>query len=186
VGVVVDALYLRGGELRVALRGGEALMAEHLLNGAQVRAFFQHVGAEGVAQSMGMEVGGKAARERDALDDAADAARGEAGGATGAKVGDERAVEDEGLLTGGAQAGLARGQAGADGVGGLVAEGDVALLAALAADEEWRRSSTECQAGRCRPAPNCGCRSRREARRSCVALRPRSGRIILRGGFARG
>jgi hypothetical protein len=38
---VVDLLQLCGGELRVALRGGEALVAEKLLDGAQVGAFLQ-------------------------------------------------------------------------------------------------------------------------------------------------
>jgi hypothetical protein len=38
---VVDLLQLCGGELRVAVRGGEALVAEKLLDGAQVGAFLQ-------------------------------------------------------------------------------------------------------------------------------------------------
>ena len=79
VGAVVDRGQLGGGELGVALGGGEALVAEQLLNGAQIGAFFEQVGAEGVAQSVRVNVGGQAAQDGDALDDAADAARGETG-----------------------------------------------------------------------------------------------------------
>jgi hypothetical protein len=79
MGLIVDALHLAGGELGVALRGGEALVAEHLLDGAQVGAFLQHVRAEGVAQRVRMHVGREAAGDSDLLDDAADAACGEAG-----------------------------------------------------------------------------------------------------------
>jgi len=41
VGAVVDLGELGGGELGVALGGGEALVAEQLLDGAEVGAFFQ-------------------------------------------------------------------------------------------------------------------------------------------------
>ena len=37
-------------EVRVALRGGYAAVAEQLLNGAQIRAAFQKVRGKGVAQ----------------------------------------------------------------------------------------------------------------------------------------
>ncbi len=78
VGAVVDVCKLRGGELGVALGGGEALVAEEFLNGAKVGAFFKQVGSEGVTQSVRMHVGWQAVQDGDALDDAADAARGEA------------------------------------------------------------------------------------------------------------
>ena len=52
-------------------------MAEQLLNGAEVCAFFEQVGSESVAQSVRMDVGGKPAQDGDALDDAANAAGGE-------------------------------------------------------------------------------------------------------------
>ncbi len=58
VSCVVDALDLGDGELGVALRGGKALVTEHLLDGAEIGPFFQHVGAERVAQGMRMDVGG--------------------------------------------------------------------------------------------------------------------------------
>ena len=74
---VVDHGQLRSGQLRVALGGGEALVAEQFLNRAQVGAFFQQMRAEGVAQRVRMNVGREAAQNGDALDDAADAARGQ-------------------------------------------------------------------------------------------------------------
>ena len=53
-------------------------MAEHFLDGAQVCAFFQHVGAEGVAQSVWVDVGRESFGNGDLLDDASYAACGEA------------------------------------------------------------------------------------------------------------
>ena len=47
-------------ELRIALRRREPFVAEQLLDRPQIRAFFQHVGAEGMAQSVGMDLGGQA------------------------------------------------------------------------------------------------------------------------------
>lgn len=43
-------------KLRVALGGGEALMAEKFLNGAQIGALLEHVCAEGMAQGVWMDV----------------------------------------------------------------------------------------------------------------------------------
>src|SRR5205823_12330510 len=45
--VIVNLHDVLHRELRVALRGREALMSKHLLNGAQVCAFFKQVCAEG-------------------------------------------------------------------------------------------------------------------------------------------
>jgi len=45
------------GELRVSLRRGEALVAEHFLDSAQIGAFFEQVRAERVTQSMRVNVG---------------------------------------------------------------------------------------------------------------------------------
>ena len=50
---VVDLEHVLHGELGVALRGGQALMSEHFLDGAQVGAFGQQVRGEGVAQRVG-------------------------------------------------------------------------------------------------------------------------------------
>ena len=80
---VVHLRQLRRGELRIALRGGEPLVAQQFLNRAQVGAFFQQMGAESVAQRVRMDVGRKSAQNRDALHDTADAARGQASFAAG-------------------------------------------------------------------------------------------------------
>ena len=74
---VVDLRQLRGGQLRVALRSGETLVAEQFLNSAQVRAFLQQMRSEGVAQRVRMHISRKAAQNGDAFHDAADAARGQ-------------------------------------------------------------------------------------------------------------
>ena len=55
--MVVDLFELRGGELGVALGGGESLVAEQFLDGAEVGAFFKEVSAEGVAEGVGVGVG---------------------------------------------------------------------------------------------------------------------------------
>ena len=68
-------------ELGVALGGGEALVAEHLLDGAQVGAFFEHVGAEGVAQGVRVDVGGESLCDGDLFDDPSNATCGEASAA---------------------------------------------------------------------------------------------------------
>ena len=75
--LVVHLEHVLHRQLRVALRSSEAFVAEQFLNGAQVGAFFQHVRAESVAQSVRMHVRRKAFGDRNFLDDAADAARGE-------------------------------------------------------------------------------------------------------------
>src|SRR2546427_11206531 len=69
------------GELRVSLRGGEALVAEHFLDSAQIGAFLKQMRSERVTQSMRVNVGREAFGDRDLLDDSADAARGEASAA---------------------------------------------------------------------------------------------------------
>ena len=75
--LIVNLQHMLHRQLRVALRGREAFMAEQLLNRAQVGAFLQHVRAEGMAQSVRMHIRGKTFRDRNLLDDAADAARGQ-------------------------------------------------------------------------------------------------------------
>ena len=44
--LVVNVYPVLDRELRVALCGRQALMAEQVLDGAQVRSLFQHVGAD--------------------------------------------------------------------------------------------------------------------------------------------
>ncbi len=52
-------------------------MAEQLLNGAEVGAFFKQMSAKGMTQRVRMNVRGKPAKDSDAFDDASDAAGGE-------------------------------------------------------------------------------------------------------------
>ena len=75
---IVDLRKLRGCELRVALCGREALVAQQFLDGAQVGAFFQQVRAEGVAQCVWVHIRRQASKHSHALDDAAHAACSEA------------------------------------------------------------------------------------------------------------
>ena len=79
--LIVDVHHVLDRELRVTLRGRQALMAEQFLDGAQVRSLFQHVGPEGMTQSMRMNLGGQSLGDRDSLDDASYAAGGEASAA---------------------------------------------------------------------------------------------------------
>src|ERR1700733_4402044 len=75
--LIVDRHHVLDGELCVALRGGEALVPEEFLNGAQVGPFVEHVCAEGVAEGMRVHVGRKAFGDCNALDDAPNTPRGE-------------------------------------------------------------------------------------------------------------
>ena len=50
--LVVDFDELPDADLRILLRGREAGVAKHFLDGAQVRALAQKVGGESVAQRM--------------------------------------------------------------------------------------------------------------------------------------
>src|SRR5437667_9479819 len=60
-------------DVRVALRGGEARVAEQLLDGAQVGARAEEMGREGVPERMRRRLGGRAARGDLALHPACDA-----------------------------------------------------------------------------------------------------------------
>src|SRR5881296_752685 len=62
-------------DVRVALGGGEARVAEQLLDGAQVGARAEEVGCKGVAERVRRRLGGRAAREHVALHRAGHAAR---------------------------------------------------------------------------------------------------------------
>jgi len=57
MGLVVDLEHVFDGELRVALSGGEPLVPQHLLYGAQVGAFLQHVSSKSVAQRVRVDIG---------------------------------------------------------------------------------------------------------------------------------
>src|SRR5580700_9556041 len=57
MGLVVYGQHVLYGELGVTLGRRKALMAEHLLDRAEVGAFFEHVRAEGVPEGVRMNVG---------------------------------------------------------------------------------------------------------------------------------
>src|SRR5271165_6743670 len=54
MGAVVHLHHVLDRKLRIALRSGKPLVAEHLLDGAQVSALLQHVGAERMTQRVRM------------------------------------------------------------------------------------------------------------------------------------
>ena len=54
--LVVHLQYMLHRKLGITLRSRQALVAEQFLNRAQVRAFFQHVRAEGMPQGMRMHI----------------------------------------------------------------------------------------------------------------------------------
>ena len=68
--LIVNLQHVFDGKLRVPLRRGKPLVAEHLLDRAQVSAFLQHVSSEGVTQGVRMNVGRQPFGNRDFLDDA--------------------------------------------------------------------------------------------------------------------
>ena len=72
--MVVDFAEAAAGDVGVDLGGGEAGVAEELLDGAEVGAVLQQVGGEGVAEGVGADVVLGAGGEDVAVDDAADAA----------------------------------------------------------------------------------------------------------------
>src|SRR5579863_7701754 len=92
---VVDLGELGGGELGVTLGGGETLVAQQFLDGAEVGAFFEEMLAEGVAQRVRVDVGGQAALDGEALDDAAHAAGGEAGFSAGLREAAQIEIQKE-------------------------------------------------------------------------------------------
>ena len=101
-------------------------MAEELLNGTEVGAFFEEVGSEGVAQGVRMHVRRQAAQDGDALDDASDAARGEAS-LTALLEAAQLQIEKE-----------SRGSAFAEASARLAASG-LEVRRGLAASKPWRR-----------------------------------------------
>src|ERR1700730_361391 len=72
--LVIHSKQVLHRELGVTLRRGKAFMTEHLLDSSQVGAFLEHVGAEGVPKSVGMDVGGETFCDRNFLNDPAYAA----------------------------------------------------------------------------------------------------------------
>lgn len=78
MGPVINLDQMFHGELGVTLRGREAFVAEHLLNGPQVCAFFEQMRAERMAKRVRVNVGRESLGDCDLFDDAANAARGKA------------------------------------------------------------------------------------------------------------
>jgi hypothetical protein len=56
VGLAVDLLETRFRDVRVELRGREALVTEQFLHDAQIRAALEQMRGVGVAQRVGMDV----------------------------------------------------------------------------------------------------------------------------------
>ena len=77
MGLVVDVEHVLHGKLGVALRGGEALVSQHFLNGAQVGSFLEHVCPEGVAQSVRVDIGRKPLCDGNFLHNTANTPRGQ-------------------------------------------------------------------------------------------------------------
>src|SRR5437868_5769697 len=128
MGAVVDVRDVLDGKLRIALRGGKALVAKKFLDGAQVGALLQHVSAKRVAEGVGVQIGREPLGDRNAFDDTADAAGGEAaatmidqkGGGYAASIGEELVANRE--------VGVERGAGG-------FSEGHNSFFFAFAADE---------------------------------------------------
>ena len=76
VRLIVHTQQVLHRELRISLRGRKALVSEHFLNSAQVGSFFQHVGAEGMAQRVRMNLRRETFRDRDPFNNAPDTAGG--------------------------------------------------------------------------------------------------------------
>ena len=64
-------------DVEVDLGGGDALVAEHLLDGTQVRAAFEEMGGEAVAEGVGGDGGADACGATELLDDVEDGDAGE-------------------------------------------------------------------------------------------------------------
>src|ERR1700682_2551559 len=75
--LVIHSKQVLHRELGVTLRRGKAFMTEHLLDSSQVGAFLEHVGAEGVPKSVGMDVGRESFCDGNFLNDPAYAPGGE-------------------------------------------------------------------------------------------------------------
>ena len=56
MGLAVDVLQVVLHHMGVDLGGGDVRVAQHLLDGAEVRAVFQQMDGEGVAQGVGGDI----------------------------------------------------------------------------------------------------------------------------------
>ena len=116
-------------DVGVDLGGGEAGVAEHVLDDAEVGAVFEKVGGEGVAHDVGVDVFRESGGACAFFDDLTDAVAGE----FFASVGEEDGV---GFAAVAQEAGPGVLEVGAQGFGGDAAEWDVAGFAAFAGDAE--------------------------------------------------
>ena len=73
----IDLEQLRGVDVRVALRGAEARVAEQFLDRSQVGAALKQMGGEGVSQGVRADARARAAGSHVAPHQAIDAAHGE-------------------------------------------------------------------------------------------------------------
>src|SRR3954453_22597006 len=81
MGPIVNLEHVPGRKLGIALRSGKALVTQQFLNGSQVRTLFQHVGAKRMTQSMRVHIRGETLGDGNFLDDASNAAGGQAASA---------------------------------------------------------------------------------------------------------
>jgi hypothetical protein len=74
---VVHCGYLPHRQLRVALRRRKSLVAEQLLDRAQIGAFFQHVRPKSMPQRVRMNIGRQSMSQRNMLHNPPNAPRGQ-------------------------------------------------------------------------------------------------------------
>src|SRR5579862_4968711 len=129
MGLIVDLEDMLHRKLSVALCGGESLVAEQLLDRAQIGAFFEQMSAKGMAQSVRMHVGRESLGDGNLLDDAAYAARRET---PAAPVDQKR----RSVLVSLGQESLTRSQIACQRVLDRIAERDVALFFSFSANQD--------------------------------------------------
>src|SRR6185437_7379417 len=127
--LIVDLQHVLDGQLSVALGRRKALVAEHLLNRAQVSAFLQHVSSERVPQRVRMNVWRQTLGNCDFLDDPAHAAGGEPPAAPVDQQGRQTLFALRQYLLAGGQVVFERHR-------NRVAEEDIALFLSLAPDKD--------------------------------------------------
>ena len=137
MGFVVDVHELANGDVGIFLGGGEGLVAEEFLDGAEVGAIGEQMGSEGVAQGVGVQVPVHVGEANIFLDDAAHGALGEA--AAGVIKKDGFGVRGTTAAASGAglqQQLVTNGPVSFEGFLGFAAVRDDALLVTFAADAQ--------------------------------------------------
>ena len=138
MGFVVDVHELADGSVGVFLRGGERLVAEEFLDGAEVSAIGEEMGGEGVAERVGVEVPVDVDEANVFFDDAAYGTLGETAAGVIEKYGfGVRCVAMTAASCGGLQEELlAKGPILFESFLSFGAVGDDAFLVSFAADAE--------------------------------------------------